>query len=134
MKTLNNHIIIFDGVCNFCNAVVNFVLKRDIDKRYMFTPMHGPFAKSIIEKYNENLANVDTIILIKNNNVYTHSEAALEIAKDIKGFRFLAKALKIIPISFRDYLYKVFAKNRYKIFGKRETCIIPNDEVKDRFL
>ncbi len=134
MEIENNHIIIFDGVCNFCNDAVNFILKRDKHKRFLFTPMQSNFAKTLIEKSQNEKADLDTIILIKDAVIFVRSEAALEIAKDIGGFWFLLRVLKLIPVPIRDYFYKVFANNRYKIFGRREVCMIPTQELKNRFI
>ena len=134
MEKENNHIIIFDGVCNFCNGAVNFIIKRDKYKRFMFTPMQSHFSKTLIEKSQREEINLDTIILIKNNIVFVRSEAALEIVKDLRGLWFLIGVFKIIPVSIRDYFYKVFANNRYKIFGRRDVCMIPTREFENRFI
>lgn len=134
METKNNHIIIFDGVCNFCNGAVNFILKRDKHKRFMFTPMQSNFAKTLTLEFQKDKADLDTIILIKDSVVFVRSEAALEIVKDLSGFWFLLRVFKIIPVPIRDYFYKVFAKNRYKIFGKKEMCMIPTLQQESRFI
>ena len=134
MEIKNNHIIIFDGVCNFCNGAVNFILKRDKHNRFMFTPMQSNFAKTLIEEFQKEKVDLDTIILIKNNIVFVRSEAALEIVKDLSGLWFLFGVFKIIPVFIRDYFYKAFARNRYKIFGKRETCMVPTKEFQTRFM
>lgn len=88
MEIENNHIVIFDGVCNFCNGAVNFILKRDLNKCFMFTPMQSNFAKTLIEKSQSEEIDLDTIILIKKNIVFVRSEAALEIAKDLRGLSY----------------------------------------------
>ncbi|MBU0476025.1 MAG: thiol-disulfide oxidoreductase DCC family protein [Bacteroidetes bacterium] len=134
MKNKGNYIIIFDGVCNFCNGAVNFIIKRDIKGVFQFTPMQSDIAQKLIDSYHESKKDLDTIILIKNGVFYIRSEAALEIAKELTGFWFLFRIFKILPVTIRDVFYKVFANNRYKLFGKREVCMIPTLEQRNRFI
>jgi predicted DCC family thiol-disulfide oxidoreductase YuxK len=134
LEKTNSHIIIFDGVCNLCNGAVNFIIKRDKHNRFVFTPMQSKFAKGLIDKHHQPKGDLDTIILVKHNAIFIRSEAVLEITKDLSGLWFLLRVFKIFPIAVRDYLYKVLAKNRYKIFGKREACMVPTPEYEDRFI
>lgn len=134
MNRKNDYIIIFDGVCNFCNASVNFIIKRDTKVVFQFTPMQSDVAQKIIEGHRKSEGDLDTLILIKDGVYFVRSEAALEIAKDLDGFWFLFRIFRILPTSFRDYFYKIFAKHRYKLFGKREVCMIPTLEQKNRFI
>ena len=130
----NRHIVIFDGVCNFCNSAVIFIIRRDPKALFAFTPMQSESGKRLTEKYNAPIAGVDTILLIKNGQCYERTDAALEIARDLTGLWFMFRILKVLPRSFRDYFYKLFARNRYKLFGRREECMIPSTEVRDRFI
>jgi predicted DCC family thiol-disulfide oxidoreductase YuxK len=130
----NKQVIIFDGVCNFCNAAVNFIIKRDKKQKFIFTTRQSSFGKKIISKHLKSKWDNDTIVLIKNDNCFTHSEAVFEIIDDLSGHWRLLFIFKILPIKFRNYLYKQLAKHRYSIFGKREVCMIPNHELKSRFI
>lgn len=96
--------------------------------------MQSDVAQKIIEGHRKSEGDLDTLILIKDGVYFVRSEAALEIAKDLDGFWFLFRIFRILPTSFRDYFYKIFAKHRYKLFGKREVCMIPTLEQKNRFI
>ena len=130
----NHHIIIFDGVCNFCNSAVNFIIKRDHKNVFVFSPMQSQSAQSLIKKHGITDVNFDTFILIKNDVCYFRTNAALEITKDLSGYWYLFNFFRIIPSSIRDYIYNLFAKNRYSIFGKADSCMIPTPETKNKFL
>ena len=130
----NHHIIIFDGVCNFCNSSVNFIIKRDHKNVFLFTPMQSETASMLISKFKVKDVGFDTFLLIKNNQCYYRTDAALEIAKELSGYWFLFSLFKILPRPIRDYFYRLLARNRYSIFGKTEACMIPTEEIKDKFL
>ncbi len=130
----NHHIIIFDGVCNFCNGTVNFIIKRDPKGIFSFTPMQSEIGQELIQKYHTSKVGTDTFLLIKNGNCYERTDAALEVTRDLTGFWYLFRALKILPRPIRDYFYRLFARNRYTLFGKRESCMIPTPDIRNRFL
>lgn len=128
-----NNIILFDGVCNFCDRSVQFIIKRDKKARYKFASIQSEIGQEIIRKYNVS-AHIDSLILVENNRYYVRSSAALRICKHLSfGWR-LFYILLIIPKSIRDYIYNFFAKNRYKWFGKKESCMLPSPEIRKRFL
>lgn len=125
-------IILFDGVCNLCNKSVQFIIKRDPEALFSFTSIQNETGRSLIRHYH--IPNVDSVILIKQGKYYTQSDAALEICLHLnKGFRYLY-VLKIIPRFIRDFIYQIIAKNRYKWFGKQESCMLPTEDMKKRFL
>ena len=130
----NHHIIIFDGVCNFCNSSVNFIIKRDHKNVFLFTPMQSKPAQDLISKYQVKDVGFDTFLLVKNNECYYRTDAALEITKDLSGLWFLFRGFKILPRPIRDYFYRLFARNRYSIFGKTDFCMVPTSEIKNKFL
>ncbi len=130
----NRHIVIFDGVCNFCNGAVNFIIKRDPAGRFVFTPMQSPIGQGLIENYGAEMAGLDTFLLVKDGHCYERTDAALEITKDLTGFWYLFRIMKILPRPFRDYFYRLFARNRYALFGRRDTCMLPTESVRERFL
>jgi predicted DCC family thiol-disulfide oxidoreductase YuxK len=128
------YIVIFDGVCNFCNGAVNFIIRRDPKALFSFTPMQSDSGKRLIEKYDATMVGGDTFLLIKNGQCYERTDAAIEIAGDLNGLWSMFRVFKILPKSFRDYFYRLFARNRYKLFGRREECMIPSPEVRGRFI
>ena len=117
------HIILFDGICNLCNGAVNFILKRDKKKQFRFVALQSEKGGNLISKFKI-APKTDSIILILNKQVYTESDAAIAIAKLLPAPWNWFSAFKIIPKNLRDGIYKWIAKNRYRWFGKRETCRI----------
>jgi len=130
----NHHVIIFDGVCNFCNSSINFIIKRDHSNKFVFAPMQSPAAKKLITHYNAENVGFDTFLLIKEGKCFYRTNAAIEISQDLRGAWHLSKVFKIIPRPVRDYFYRLFARNRYSIFGKTEACMLPTKELKNKFL
>ncbi|MFT4938768.1 MAG: putative DCC family thiol-disulfide oxidoreductase YuxK [Paraglaciecola sp.] len=130
----NRHIVIFDGVCNLCNGAVNFIIKRDPEGLFAFTPMQSTLAHELMEKHNIYNVGVDTFILIKNDQCFVFSSAALEIARDLTGFWYIFTIFRFIPSTIRDFIYKVFARNRYALFGRQTTCMVPTEKIKSRFV
>ncbi len=125
-------LILFDGVCNLCNGFVQFVLKNEQKPNFYFAPLQSEFGQNILTQYNLS-NNLETVIVIKNDKVLTQSDAALEIARDLKFPWPVVYFFKIIPGSIRNSIYKWVAKNRYNWFGKKESCMIPTPELKKRF-
>jgi len=127
-------IILFDGVCNFCNFWVNFVIKRDKKDLFRFAALQSEKAKKLASKFNFDNLKQDTFILIGGENIYTKSTAAFKICKQLSGPIKILFLFIILPKFFSDFIYDLIAKNRYKIFGKRESCRIPTAEEKLKFL
>ena len=130
----SRHIVIFDGVCNFCNGAVNFIIKRDPEGLFVFTPMQSDLASELMEQHQIDTLGLDTLILIKGGQCYIFSTAALEITKGLTGFWYLFNLFKLVPAPIRDYCYRVFARNRYALFGRQEACMVPTAEVRQRFV
>lgn len=128
-----NPVIFFDGVCNLCNASVQFAIEHDKKNDFRFTALQGEYAKTILPKYNLDLTKIDSIILIENNRLYTKSSAALRIAKRLSGLWPMLYAFIIIPKFIRDWFYDIIAKNRYKWWGMQENCWVPTPELKEKF-
>lgn len=127
-------VILFDGVCNFCNYWVNFAIKRDKKKKIRFTPLQGETAKKLVLQFDLDPNALSTVILIDAGKVYTQSSAVLRMCKYLDGGWKLAYGLMIIPKFLRDAIYNIIARNRYKWFGKKDECMIPTLEMKERFL
>ncbi len=131
---LEHPLILFDGVCNFCNYWVNFAIKRDRKKSLRFTPLQGETANRVLPRYNINPTALRSVIIIDKDRFYTQSSAAIRICKHLDGGWKLLYGLMIIPKFIRDALYNIIARNRYKWFGKKDHCMIPSPGVKERFL
>lgn len=130
----NQPTIIFDGICNFCNSSVNFIIARDPEGKFSFAPMQGESAKALIKQYGIDSPDLDTFLLIKNGKLYQRTDAALEITKDLKGHWRCLRVFLVVPAPVRDIFYRLLAKNRYRLFGKREVCMVPTSEIRQRFL
>jgi predicted DCC family thiol-disulfide oxidoreductase YuxK len=127
-------IILFDGVCNFCNTAVNFVIKRDKKSVLKFAPLQSEFAKRILINYHLPAEDLSTFLFIENNKIYTKSIAALKVCRYLKGLWPLLYGFIIVPEFIRNGIYNWIAKNRYQWFGKKEVCMIPSADVRSRFL
>jgi predicted DCC family thiol-disulfide oxidoreductase YuxK len=127
-------VILFDGVCNFCNYWVNFAIKRDREKKLQFAALQGETSKKILLPFNIQPTSLSSVILIDNGKAYTQSSAAIRICKYLDGGWKLFYGLIIIPKFIRDFFYNIIARNRYRWFGKKESCMIPTAEVRERFL
>jgi predicted DCC family thiol-disulfide oxidoreductase YuxK len=127
-------IIFFDGVCNLCNSSVNFIIKHDKKKQFLFASLQSDAAKEILLQYNSKKINLDSIVLLDNGKLFEKSTAALRISKHLNYGLFLLYIFIIIPTFIRDYLYDYIAKNRYKWYGKKDSCMIPTKDLKSRFL
>lgn len=135
MENYNDKVILlFDGVCNFCNSTVNFVIKHDKKDKFRFAPLQSESGNTISNKFNLNASNLDTMILIENGIVYTKSSAALRVNLHLNGLYPLLYGFVIVPSFIRDAIYKYVANHRYKWFGKRETCMIPDENIKRKFI
>lgn len=131
----NKKIILFDGVCNLCNTTVQFVIKKDKEDIFRFTPLQSDTGKKLLTERNIDTEDIDSIILIEPNVAYyTKSTAALEIGKNLKGLRTISSILLWLPESIRNIVYDLVAKNRYKWYGKKDYCMIPTNELKNKFI
>tara|TARA_B110000467_G_scaffold26531_1_gene23980 strand:- start:280 stop:684 length:405 start_codon:yes stop_codon:yes gene_type:complete len=129
----DKHIIFFDGVCNMCNSFVRLIIKLDYKEQFIFCPISSKKGQKIINKFSLDLKNIDSILLLKNNKITLKSEAVIEILVSLSLlFRFFL-ILKILPSKLLDLIYDFIAKYRYKLFGRKESCIIPDEKYKSRF-
>ena len=130
----NKSIILFDGVCNFCNSSVNFIIKHDTKKHFLFASLQSDVAKEILLQLDKKKIIEDSIVLIQDGKLYQKSTAALKIVKKLNGLYPIIYAFTIVPLFIRDGLYDIIAKNRYKWFGKKDSCMIPSTKIKNRFI
>jgi predicted DCC family thiol-disulfide oxidoreductase YuxK len=135
MKETGEHaLILFDGVCNFCNSSVNIVLRRDKKDYFRFAPLQSPTGQEILRKNKMDPAGLESIVLVEKDKIYTRSVAALRVAKKLSGAWPLFYAFVIVPPFIRDIVYQFIAKNRYRWFGKKESCMIPTPDVRRKFV
>ena len=130
----NQQIILFDGVCNFCNFWINFIIDHDKNNVFKFAALQSDKGQEFLEKYNLNKETFDSFILIQHEKVYDKSTAAFKVSKYLHGIWSYFYFLIFIPKPIRDFIYNIIAKYRYKIFGRRDACRIPTQQEKNRFL
>ena len=124
-------VVLFDGVCGMCNASVDFILSRDRDKKFLFSPLQGKFANAQVP---EECIDLNTIIYLKEGMIFRRSSAVLRILVDLGGPWVVVWPLLLIPAFLRDLFYRIIANSRHLISKKRATCRLPSPEEKDRFL
>lgn len=124
-------VILFDGVCNLCQRVVQEIIKRDRQDQFRFASLQSEFGKNIISQYD---VVEDSILLLKDDKVLSKSNAALEISKQLSGLYPLLSVFKIVPKNIRDKAYDYIAKHRYGWFGKSENCWLPSKSLSKKFI
>ena len=127
-------IILFDGVCNFCNGSVKFIIERDKEAYFKFAPLQSDVGEKLLRENGVDKVETDSVVLIEDGKVYTRTTAALRIARRLSGAWRWFYGFIVVPSFVRDVFYKLFAKYRYKMFGKQEACMLPTPEVRERFL
>ncbi len=132
---MNNHpIILFDAVCNLCNNSVQYVIKHDPHAFFTFASLQEETGQQLLIKYGLSVDDLNSFVLIINNKALTRSTAALTVARNLGGLTKLLYGFIIVPAFIRDAVYGIIAKNRYKWFGKRDSCMVPTPELRSRFL
>ncbi|WP_316753676.1 DUF393 domain-containing protein [Pedobacter gandavensis] len=126
-------VIFFDGICNLCNDVVQFVIKRDKKGQCRFTTLDGEYAKNVLGRYKVDLEQMDSILLLEGDKLYSKSTAALRILKKMDGAWPVLYCFIVLPESIRDRLYDLIAKNRYLLLGRSVSCWVRTTELNDRF-
>ena len=128
-------IILTDGVCNLCNGIVLKIIKYDMRNTFLFANLQSEAGKELTKYLGIDTKKIEAIILYEPGVSYEiKSNAALKIMDDFGGFWKLTFVLRVFPVSFRDVIYDIIAKNRYKWFGKKESCMMPTPEMKAKFL
>lgn len=132
---LDKKIILFDGVCNLCNSSVQFVIKRDTDDVFRFAALQSETGQKLLSERAIATSKTDSIILIEPGIAYyTKSDAALQIGRELKGYRTISVVLNLIPSVLRNIVYDFVARNRYQWYGKRDECALPTPALKAKFL
>ena len=138
-ETESNPIVLYDGVCGLCNHLVQFLLKHDTHDRFRFAPLQSEFADNLLSRHGANAHDLDTVYVVKDyglagENLLTRSDAVVYMLTQLCGVWKLAAAGQVLPRAVRDAAYQVVVRNRYRVFGKHESCILPNPEHRDKFL
>ena len=127
-------ILLFDGHCNFCNAWVRLIVNRDNTKKILFAPLQSPVGRKMLEEHQIDVNYADSLVFFEEEGFSLSSTAALRIFSYLNGWERHLQLLAIVPRPLRDAVYHFIAKYRYKWFGKSEQCMIPTQELRERFL
>lgn len=136
----SNPIVLYDGVCGLCNASVQFLLKHDKAGRLRFASLQSDFAERVLRRHGLNSKDLDTLHVVDDyeqpdERVWQRSDAVLRAGRELGGiWGTLASIASVIPRTLRDLFYRLVARNRYSIFGKYETCLLPEPNQRSRFL
>ncbi len=129
-----NPIILFDGICNLCNGAVQFIIKHDPEKKFLFTSLQSEAGQQLLKKYKLPSENFNSFLLLQDDAIFSKSTAALKVASQLKSAWKLLYIFIIVPKYIRDAVYSYIAANRYKWFGKKDNCMMPTPELQARFL
>lgn len=130
----NKTILLFDGYCNLCNSSVKFILKHEKKTDLYFTSLQSEIGIQILKHYSLNPNEINSLVLIENNKAFIKSSGALRVLKYLKGLYPLGFGMIIVPKFIRNIIYDFISKNRYKWYGKMDSCLIPDKELAKRFL
>jgi predicted DCC family thiol-disulfide oxidoreductase YuxK len=133
-KLTASKIILFDGVCNLCNDSINFVIRHDKANHFLFAPLQSTAAQQLEQEYHFDRSALSSFVLIEEGQVYYRSTAALRVLRRLPLPWKLGYAFIIIPAFLRNGVYNWIARNRYRWFGKRETCMVPTPALLNKFL
>jgi len=133
------HLILYDGVCGLCNRFNQFVLKRDTAGTFQFASLQSDLARSLLAAYGKNPAKLDTLYVIVNYEsgsplLLSKARGALFAVTCLGGFWRLLRVFNILPAPVLDWAYSLVARNRYRLFGRYETCLVPSPELRSRFI
>ena len=131
---LDKNIIVFDGVCILCNSFVQFILKKDRANQFYFTTAQSDFVQEQVKSMQFKVNPMDSVIYLKNGKVLTESSAVLGILSDLGGIWKLTSIFRLVPSFLRNAMYRFCARRRYRVFGMRETCMVPSPDWKNRYL
>lgn len=134
MKRSIQPIVLFDGVCKFCNAGVNFIIDHDSRSRLRFAALQSSVGQRLLEQFGLSTNHFDSMVLVEGEQYHVRSTAALRIATYLDGYWWLAAGALFIPAFLRDCPYNVLARNRYRWFGTLDACRMPTPEIRQRFL
>ena len=134
MTVEEGKIVLFDGVCNFCNSSVNFIIDKDKSDVFRFASLQSDFGQMRLKEFKLPTDSFSTLILVSNGKCFTRSSAALRIAKELSFPYNLIFAFIVIPPFIRNFFYDIVSRNRYRWFGKKDACRIPSPEERAKFI
>lgn len=134
MNTTQSSILLFDGVCNLCNGIVQFIIRHDPGAKFKFASLQSETGQSLLRKFGLQTDDFDTFVMVRGETYFVRSSAALRVLNELGGIWKLFYAFFILPEPLRDFFYNAIAGSRYKLFGRREHCMLPSPELKQRFL
>ena len=132
-------VVLYDGVCGLCNRLNQFILKRDRHDRFRFASLQSDIAAKLLQRHGANAIDLDTVYVLVDygqpgEKMLSRSDAIIHVLQRVGGIWSLARAGAILPKSFRDALYEIVATNRYRVFGKFDVCLMPEERFKHKFL
>jgi len=127
-------VLLFDGVCNLCNGVVQFLIPRDPASVLRFASLQSEVGQRLLDAYDVPVDDLETVVLLDAEGYHLKSDAVIRVAEHLGGVYALARAFRLVPRSVRDWLYDVVAEHRYRMFGRRDQCMVPSPDVEERFL
>ena len=130
----NAPIVLYDGVCGFCNQSVQLILRHDRKGRFRFASLQSEVGQALLKRHGLATDDLDTFVLVEDGRAYVRSTGALRVARGMGGAWRLTAILSIVPRPVRDFFYDLFARNRYRMFGRLDACMLPPPEVRSRFL
>lgn len=131
----SKNIVFFDGVCNLCNATVDFIIKRDKGHNLYFASLQSDFAKKFLSEHTTDFAALKTVYYYENGNLYHKSEAVFRLLKQLNpAYKFLGNLLLLLPSFLPNSIYNIIARIRYRLLGKRTTCRVPSQAEEKMFL
>lgn len=130
----NKDVLLFDGVCNLCNGAVNFIIDRDPHQHFKFAALQSDFGQQKLKELGFNTEEFDSLVLLSEGKVYKKSTAALRIARKLKGLYPLLYIFIIVPPFIRHWVYDLIGRNRYRWWGKQDSCRMPTPELRQRFV
>lgn len=131
---VNQKLVLFDGVCNLCNATVQMLIRLDRHKKLKFASLQSETGQQVLQQNQFDQENFKTFLYVRGDEVFTRSTAALKVFSDLGGIWKAVKIFYIVPESLRNSIYDFVSQNRYKWFGQKDQCMVPTPELKDRFL
>jgi predicted DCC family thiol-disulfide oxidoreductase YuxK len=133
-RETTDDLILFDGVCNLCNALVQFVIRHDPNGKFHFAAIQSDIGRKIFQKYGLDPTDLQTFVFISDNRIFLRSSAAIAVVSHFGGAWRMCAIFWLVPRFLRDAVYSVIARNRYRWFGRKDTCMIPTPEIEKRFL
>lgn len=134
VRHIPDNLILFDGVCNLCSALVQFVIRNDQAAKFRFAAIQSEIGKEIFQSHGLDPADLQTFVLIADGRMFVRSDAAIEVVSRLGGAWRSLRLFKFVPRVMRDSIYSTVARNRYRWFGRKEVCVVPTPEIKERFL